>query len=203
MEEMSKSWEQKLAEQDSKNAEETKKKEAIELAKKSGNPQILNLNEDGVLDRKIFLDLMEHTTCKVGRKTANPDENPEVMLGGIGIQSDHAIFSTSGDRTKLWACNAEAAKHIYINGNALTNCHPVDLKPNDRIIFGTGTVFLYRCQQRDAEVELTDSPENPITFEYAMKEKQKNEDAADEERRAREKEVQDAENAAKMDALRV
>lgn len=79
----------------------------------------------------------------------------------------------------------------------------MDLKPNDRIIFGTGTVFLYRCQQRDAEVELTDSPENPITFEYAMKEKQKNEDAADEERRAREKEVQDAENAAKMDALRV
>ena len=87
MEEMSKSWEQKLAEQGAKNAEENKKKEEIEIAKKSGNPQILNLNEDGVLDRKIFLDLTAHPTCKVGRKTANPDENPEVMLGGIGIQT--------------------------------------------------------------------------------------------------------------------
>ena len=39
-----------------------------------------------MLDRKIFLDLSEHTNAKVGRKTANPDDMPEVTLGGIGIQ---------------------------------------------------------------------------------------------------------------------
>ena len=82
---MSKSWEQKLAEQRAKEEEEENAKREIEEAKLSGNPQILNLNEDGMLDRKIFLDLTKHPNAKVGRKTANPDDNPEICLGGIGI----------------------------------------------------------------------------------------------------------------------
>ena len=80
-----------------------------------------------------------------------------------------------------------AAEHIHVNGQKLTSTAPIDLKPNDRIVFGTGTVFLYRCQQRDSEVELTDTAENPITYEYAMNEKRSIEDAAEEERRAQEK----------------
>ena len=43
--------------------------------------------------------------------------------------------------------------------------------PNDRIIFGTGTVLLYRVQSRDSEVSLKDTAEDPITFEYAMNER--------------------------------
>jgi len=39
-----------------------------------------------MLDRKIFLDLSEATNARVGRKTSNPNEMPEVTLGGIGIQ---------------------------------------------------------------------------------------------------------------------
>lgn len=58
---MAKSWEQKLEEQQAKEQEEEQKKKEIEEAKQSGNPQILNLNEDGMLDRKIFLDLTKHT----------------------------------------------------------------------------------------------------------------------------------------------
>lgn len=68
MEEMEKSWEQKLAEQRHKEEEEEVKKREIEEAKQSGRPQILNLNEDGMLDRKIFVDLSKHTGAKVGRK---------------------------------------------------------------------------------------------------------------------------------------
>lgn len=77
----------------------------------------------------------------------------------------------------------EAAKHIYINGEKLTSTSPVNLKPNDRIIFGTSTVLLYRCQQRDSEVTLRDDPANPITYELAMQEKRKIEDAEEEQRR--------------------
>ena len=82
---MARSFEDKLAEQQAQEAAEAEKKRKIEEAKASGRPQILNLNEDGMLDRKIFLDLSEHTNAKVGRKTANPDDMPEVTLGGIGI----------------------------------------------------------------------------------------------------------------------
>lgn len=202
MAEMAKSWEQKLAEQNSKEAAEAAAQQEVEAAKVSGNPQILNLNEDGMLDRKIFLDLTKHSAAKVGRKTGNADTDPAVTLGGIGIQQDHATFNTTGNRTQLVPTSAEAAANIYINGQKLTGTSPVDLKPNDRIVFGTGTVFLYRCQQRDSEVSLTDSDENPITYEYAMKEKRAIEDAAEEERKARERAEAEAEAAAKMEALR-
>jgi len=86
-----------MAEQNHKDAEEEQKKKEIEIAKKSGKPQILNLNEDGMLDRKIFLDLSKHTNAKVGRKQPDPNDNPEVTLGGIGIQSQHAYFATNGN----------------------------------------------------------------------------------------------------------
>ena len=52
-----------------------------------------------MLDRKIFLDLSEHTNARVGRK--NPNSMPEITLGGIGIQQEHANFVTTGDHTKL------------------------------------------------------------------------------------------------------
>lgn len=81
----------------------------------------------------------------------------------------------------------------------MTSATPVELKPNDRVIFGTGTVLLYRCQGRDAEVELRDEPNNPITYEFAMQEKQKLEDAEHEKAQAIEKAKQEAENAAKME----
>lgn len=88
---MEKSWEQKLEEQKSKDEAEQRAKQEIEEAKVSGNAQILNLNEDGMLDRKIFVDLSKHTAAKVGRKQPG-DEQPEICLGGIGIESQHATF---------------------------------------------------------------------------------------------------------------
>lgn len=179
MEEMEKSFEAKLHEQQHKEEEEAKKKAEIEEQKRSGNPQILNLNEDGMLDRKIFLDLTKNPNARVGRKAQPPNENPEITLGGIGIKPEHAKFETAGDRTKLVPASQEACQHIYVNGLKLTSTTPVELKPNDRVIFGTGTVLLYRCQLRDAEVELKDDPNNPITYEYAMKEKHSIEEAVE------------------------
>ena len=79
---------------------------------------------------------------------------------------------------------------------------PRELKPNDRIIFGTGTVMLYRCQNRDSEVELRDTPENPITYEYAITEKGRIENAAEEAAQEEARQKAEAENAAKMEALR-
>ena len=52
-----------------------------------------------MLDRKIFVDLSKFTDAKVGRKQADQASNPEIVLGGIGIQSMHANFITDQNKT--------------------------------------------------------------------------------------------------------
>ena len=98
---MAKSWEQKLAEANAKEAADEEAKKAEEEARNSGRPQIMNLNEDGMLDRKVFIDLSKITDARVGRKQANLEDNPNIVLGGIGIQERHAQFITDGTCTKL------------------------------------------------------------------------------------------------------
>lgn len=49
----------------------------------------------------------------------------------------------------------------------------VDLKPNDRICFGTGSIFLYKNKDRGGE-SMSDDPE--ISFAFAMKEKNAKDD---------------------------
>jgi len=81
----------------------------------------------------------------------------------------------------------EAAQNTYVNGRKLTSIEAIELKPNDRIVFGTGTVLLYRCQGRDSEVELKDDPANPISYEFAMEEKGRIDNEADQARKDAEK----------------
>lgn len=66
------------------------------------------------------------------------------MLGGIGVQSQHAQFDTNDKQTTLKPLSEEALKFIYVNGEKLKSMKAVVLKPNDRIIFGTGSCFLFR-----------------------------------------------------------
>ena len=50
----------------------------------------------------------------------------------------------------------------------MTDMSGVDLKPNDRICFGTGSMFLYKNKDRGGE-SMSDKPE--ITFAFAMQER--------------------------------
>jgi hypothetical protein len=50
----------------------------------------------------------------------------------------------------------------------------IDLQPNDRICFGTGSMFLYKNRDRGSE-SMSDDPE--ISFTFAMQEKRVLEDA--------------------------
>jgi len=83
LDELNKSWEQKLAEARVNGQAEEKAKKEEEEARSSGRPQLMNLNEDGILNRKIFLDLSKVTDAKVGRKKGG--ERPPIELGGVGI----------------------------------------------------------------------------------------------------------------------
>lgn len=68
-----------------------------------------------------------------------------------------------------------------------------------RIILGTGSVFLYRNEERKAEADIQDEPQ--ITYLLAMEEKRKNDDIAAAESKAAEKAKIEAETAQKMAAL--
>jgi hypothetical protein len=79
LEELSKSWEQRLKDAEAAKDEDEKKKREENEARVSGRPQIMNLNEDGMLNRKIFFDLSKHTKATAGRK------GMLMELGGVGI----------------------------------------------------------------------------------------------------------------------
>lgn len=73
--------------------QELEKEQEEKLAKIKKLPHIINLNEDKTLDRKQAYGLTDGEGGKiiVGRKNANPEAH--IVLGGIGIQKNHAYFT--------------------------------------------------------------------------------------------------------------
>ena len=109
------------------------------------------------------------------------------------------MFITDDNKTQVKPLSAEAMEKIYINGIQMTSMDPVTLKPNDRVIFGTQSCFLFRNQLRDSESgPIKDDPANPITYEMAMQEKLQNEEAEQLARKEEEKKKAEEEAAAKM-----
>ena len=202
MDEMTKTYEDRLNEANSSQKAEEAKRAAENEARNSGRPQLMNLNEDGMLDRKIFIDLSKVTSCSVGRRTGDPTNDPTLVLGGIGIEQQHALFETDAKKgTTIKALSESAAKFIFINGEALKNSKPVTLKPNDRIIFGTSSCFLFRNQDKKAEAKVQDTPEEPITNEFAMKEKLDNSNKAEAAQKEQERLKMEEETAKKLGEL--
>lgn len=191
MAEMNKSYEEKLREARERDEEDERKRLEEEEARNSGRPQLLNLNADGMLDRKIFIDLSKVTSCSIGRQQPKEEDNPNLVLGGIGIQSQHAKFVTENGFTTLCPLSADSVPHCYVNGMPLTSMEPVRLRPNDRIIFGTGSAFIFRNDDNLKDASRPDNKIFPVTYEFAMEEKLKISDK--EAAEAREKERKELE----------
>jgi len=68
MEEMGKSWEQKLKETQEKEAEEMRLQKAEDEARLAGTPHLVNLNEDPMLDRKVVYDMTDGQPLTCGRR---------------------------------------------------------------------------------------------------------------------------------------
>jgi hypothetical protein len=68
MEEMNKSWEDKVAEQKARQEEEDRLRAEEEAAKLAGTPHLVNLNEDPQLDRKVTYDIKEGEALTAGRR---------------------------------------------------------------------------------------------------------------------------------------
>lgn len=169
MAEMEKSWEQKIAEQKEREAEEEAKLKAEEASRLAGTPHLINLNEDPMLDRKVIYDIKPDEALTCGRR--NKTAQHKLQLGGTGITPDHCTFITEADGTvRFKPLDAKAMEHCKVNGMALTDMEGVILKPNDRICLGPSAIFLFKNKAHEDQASMEDSEENPITFDTAAEE---------------------------------
>ena len=200
MEEMQKTWEQKLAEAKSKEAEQSSA-QTDPYNKVKMVPHLVNLNEDPQLDRKVFYSLSEHgDKLVVGRKNGEP--SPQVVLGGIGIQQNHAVIEKTSKGYFIKPTSPEALDHIAVNGQRIPSKDGILLKPNDRIIFGTNSVFLFKEPSSSQAPSLGDTAEDPVTWEEAQKERSDVEDSSSKKAKEDMFKKQEEEGKAKMEELR-
>ena len=97
MAEMEKSWEQKLAEAKAKEETEMKARMEEENKRLQGTPHLINLNEDPMLDRKVFYDIDANEPLMCGRR--NKNSSHKLQLGGTGIEPDHCSFTVEPNGT--------------------------------------------------------------------------------------------------------
>jgi len=126
----------------------------------------------------------------VGRK--NGDPKPDIVLGGIGIQANHAVFEKRADGVYIVPRDEKAALNISVNGQELVGLAGHKLLPNDRLIFGTGSFFLFKDPKNEAAAIVKDLPENPISYEQAEEEKEREDEKEQLEEQKKIKEQEEA-----------
>lgn len=78
-------------------------------------------------------------------------------------------------------------KNIKVNGQSLNDLKGVLLKANDRICIGPSAIFLFINKLQEHEASMPDTPDNPISFDFASEEILNNEDKDREEKKAQQK----------------
>lgn len=169
---MQKSWKDKLSEEEKRREEQRLAEEEEKLTK--SRPHIINLNIDPMLDRKVFYDLVKEPLVHVGRK--NGDPVPQIMLGGIGIAINHAHFEKKKDGVWVIPKSPAQCQQIRVNGKRVETMEGLRLKPNDRIVFGAASFFLYKDPDNESKAEIKDTAQEPISYEMAEKEVMEEED---------------------------
>lgn len=111
MEENSKSFQQKLEENQQHEIEEEKEKENYNENLKQ--PHLKNLNEDPLLNGKVTYSLTKPVTV-VGRETG------DIILRGIVMNAQHAKFTNSDGVIYLEPISQESIEFIHLNGEKVT-----------------------------------------------------------------------------------
>ena len=102
-------------------------------------PHLVELNQNPQLSHKLKYQLTK-LPLYVGRISGNP--TPQIILNGIGISKNHAIFEQQGDDIILKSNDMEALDYIFINGKQIPKEGQI-IKNKDRIIFGNNTIFIF------------------------------------------------------------
>ncbi|XP_022088583.1 kinesin-like protein KIF28P [Acanthaster planci] len=136
MQEMNKTWEHRLQEA----REEWEKSQRLGQEESSDyehHPYIQNVNEDPHLSGIIKHVILEGTTI-VGKGLGDGKETHRIDLAGLGIHPEHAYVTNSKNKMTVTAIGDS---RILINGKFITKATQLDHQ--DRVIFGTNSLFLY------------------------------------------------------------
>ncbi|XP_038074728.1 kinesin-like protein KIF28P isoform X2 [Patiria miniata] len=136
MQEMDQTWEHRLLEA----REEWEKSQRLDRQESSDyehHPYIQNVNEDPHLSGIIKHVLLEGTTV-VGKGLVDGNDKHRIDLAGLGIHPEHAYVSNSKHKMTL---TAVGDSRILVNGKLITKA--TKLHHQDRVIFGTNSLFLY------------------------------------------------------------
>jgi hypothetical protein len=171
MEEMEKSWEAKLAEAKALEDASDATFASEEDKKKTGGPHLVNLNEDPMLDRKVFYDITAECPLTCGRR--GKEVSHKLQLGGMGICTNHLKIEMIDG--KSWPCRIVpleegALQYTRVNGSLIPSMEGLELKPNDRICIGPSAMFIFKNMQNEENQSMADTEADPISFDFASEE---------------------------------
>lgn len=144
------------------------KQKAEDDARQAGTAHLVNLNEDPMLDRKVFYDISveEVTVGRRGKGVAH-----KIQLSGTGIKPNHCKLHLDENGDAIIQClDEKATDQVKINGKDLKTMDPVKLKPNDRICIGPSAIYLFKNNAKLDDSCHQDAADDPITFDFASDE---------------------------------
>lgn len=129
----------------------------------------------------------EGKNIRVGRK--DPNNMPDIVLLGIGIEKEHAHFELDAKNNRIMLCpDSEAAKeHIRINGVQIDG--PTEITNQDRIVFGTQSAYLFRDPSQYDKGDLNEQDES-IDWDLVQEELNAEETKAEEKKREQQEQQQ-------------
>jgi hypothetical protein len=148
LQEMMMSWEEKLAlaKQQQQQHEQGQGQAARDLHAVRV-PYLVNLHQDAALNECVMYTLNK-PTMRVGKADADPA--PEMVLAGLNVRSQHAVFTTDGAQVRLAAC--EPGTKLFVNGSQV-GVEGCALKHLDRVIMGNNFVFRFNLPADQAPAD--------------------------------------------------
>ncbi|KAI6241485.1 putative tRNA N6-adenosine threonylcarbamoyltransferase [Aphelenchoides fujianensis] len=155
MDDLEKSWQQRLAEERKKFGGEDRSQ--MEARRKT-DPHLWNLNEDPALTDMI-VHFIDEGDNRVGNGQSQTATN--IQLKGLSILPDHAMIKNKDN--KKFTISPLKATDILVNGKAITG--ETNLNQNDRILFGGNHLYVFVNPKKGG---VKNSQE--ITYDMAQKE---------------------------------
>ncbi|XP_078678150.1 kinesin-like protein KIF14 [Branchiostoma floridae x Branchiostoma belcheri] len=162
LEEVNRSWQDRLEQAEQQKAEETHILERVGVALKVDNklPHLVNLNEDPQL-AEVLLYILKEGQTRVGSKTGHQDCDIQLLGGLVGAQ--HCVITNRGDQVMVMPMKDAPT---YVNGEQVTM--ETMLHHGDRLIVGDH--YFRFNNPTEAKSGKKKSGGQPIDFEFAKSE---------------------------------
>mgnify|MGYP000069202555 CR=1 FL=1 len=164
VDDMQKSWEQKLKEATERAAQAAAERGDSDGAVSAGSaqasqlPALVNLHEDAMLSECVMY-VFKAGTTRIGRAEAK--QKQDVVLSGLNIKPEHAIGTNENGTVTLTPVDGSKT---FVNGDLISGPHV--LQENDRVIIGNNFVFRFHDPRSPAPA--ADAPH--VTWSSAMDE---------------------------------